>query len=193
MIERIAVHEAGHVLCGRMLCGMKPLQVCVQPRDAQLGGFVIWDKDDSVVLRREIVPQLARMLGGLVAEKWKYGSEALSAGSGKDLQEATSFALSLVKEYGMGRDHLYHKTYAHAEGPDGFRSATADVDAQVRQWMEEAERLAMATLDAHAEMMERLVAALVAKRSLVLGQLDAVMEVERVMDVIQPSARPAVA
>jgi hypothetical protein len=70
-LERIAVHEAGHALLGRVLCGMRPLQVCVRSQDPQLRGFVVWGNNERAILRREIVPQLARLLGGLLAEKWR--------------------------------------------------------------------------------------------------------------------------
>src|SRR5690606_4501627 len=117
-----------------------------------------------------------RMLGGLVAERWKYGPEAISDGSGRDLRNATEFALRMVKEHGMGDGRIFHVVHPHADGTDGLRSGIEAVDAQARTWMEQAEQLALATIEAHADVMERLVRELVEKRSLALGELDGVFE-----------------
>jgi hypothetical protein len=172
VLERTAVHEAGHLLCGVRLCGMRPLQVCARTRDPLVGGFVAWDRrPDGPVLRSEVVPQLAAMLGGWAAEYLHYGEEGVSSYSRNDLEQATSFALEMLKRRGLGNHRLHHAEYSVAPG-DGIRTLLPEVEALARQWMEQAEALAVATLRNERDLFERCVAELIGKGSLGMKELE---------------------
>jgi hypothetical protein len=62
-----------------------------------------------------------------------------------------------------------------------LRHATFEVDAQVRQWIEEAERSALDAIDEHALLIKEPVHELVMQRSLALKELDLLMVQERIM------------
>lgn len=173
-----AVHEIGHVLCGALLCGMRPLQVCAHTNDPEIGGFVVWDRPRSTVLRREeVVPRLAMMLGGWAAETLRYGPEGTSTGCEGDLQKATGFALDLIKRKGFGTDRLRHE-----ENPalfaGGFLTTTDEVETQARQWIEAAEAMALDTLRENAALMEKCEELLCAKGSLGIKELEALLPPE---------------
>ncbi len=176
---RHAVHETGHLLCGVLLCGMRPLQVCARTNDPVVGGFVVWDRPRSTVFRREqIVPRLAMMLGGWAAEMLRYGPEGTSTGCEDDLQKASGFALDLIKRKGFGTDRLRHE-----ENPalfaGGFLTTTDEVEAQARQWIEAAEAMALDTLRENAALMDECVERLSAKGSLGIKELEAFYRAKR--------------
>lgn len=165
-LERLAVHETGHLLCGALLSGLKPLQICSRTRDPHIGGFVVWDKQDGRLLTRaQVVPRLATMLGGWAAERQRYGAEGIGSGSLDDLEKATALALGLIKRHGMGADRLYHAEHATAMG-GGVRSGLAAAEEQARQWITEAEQLAMDTLEENQPLMHRIVSELLEHGSL---------------------------
>ena len=174
-LERFAVHEAGHLICGIALCDMKPLQACSRTTDAGTCGFVIWDEPrDGTMTRDRIVPELARLLGGMAAEHVRYGKEKVSAGGSSDLRSATEFALAMAKTHGLGRDKLFH---AHHPGTDndGFRTGLDDAEDQVRQWMVEAEQLAIDTINVHSRSFKAIIDALIEKGSLGITEIEALL------------------
>lgn len=171
-LERAAIHETGHLLCGVLLCGRKPLQVCARTRDPQVGGFVAWDRrPDRPLLRSEVVPELACMLGGWAAERIHFGTDGVSSGSAQDIRNATAFALNMAKEAGMGGDRLHH-AHHHCHEGNGFRTVLPEAEAQARQWIDEAERLAIATLQGHTDLLEQCVERLQEKGSLGMVELE---------------------
>ncbi len=174
-LKRIAVHETGHLLCGVRLCGMRPLQVCVRTRNPLIGGFVAWDRRaDEPLLRSEVVPQLAMMLGGWAAEFLRYGTEGVSSGSQNDIQQATAFALELMKRGGLGNDRAHHADHAtHRDG--GMRHSLPEVEAEAKRWILQAEALAIATLRNEQDHFDQCVERLVAAGSLGMHELDILM------------------
>lgn len=170
-LERLAVHETGHLLCGALLSGLNPLQVCARTRDPHIGGFVVWDKQHGRLLTRaQVVPRLATMLGGWAAERQRYGAEGISSGSLDDLEKATALALGLIKRHGMGADRMYHAEHATAMG-GGIRAQLIDVEAQARNWITEAEALALVTLKEHQSLFKMCVERLKEKGSLASEEL----------------------
>lgn len=176
--ERHAVHEVGHLLCGVRLCGLRPLQICALTHDPHIGGFVAWDLEpERPVLRRDIVPRLAMMLGGWAAEVLRYGNAGVSSYSRSDLEKASGFALELIKRHGLGRDRLFHAEHHTAPG-EGMRTLLPEVEAQAREWLQEAETLAMRTLKNEQELFVRCVGLLMEKGSLGREELEVLMNAQ---------------
>ncbi|MCL4281830.1 MAG: hypothetical protein KJZ58_06170 [Flavobacteriales bacterium] len=168
----IAVHEAGHLLCGVLLRGRKPLQVCVRTRDPRVGGFVVWDvRPGQVLLRADIIPELAVMLAGRAAEELHFGAGKVSAGNEDDIRKATAFALDMARNEGMGAKRLHYAPHA-AANDSGFHTVFADAEIQAQQWVEAAEALAMDTLRANRDLFLLCLAALKKKGSLGIQELE---------------------
>ena len=96
-----AYHEAGHAVVIHELSTADPVhQITIVPR-GQAGGMTISlpDEDRSYQSKKELTEQIARCLGGRVAEQLVLGD--ISTGAGSDIQRASSIARSMVMRYGM--------------------------------------------------------------------------------------------
>jgi len=96
-----AYHEAGHAVVIHELSTADPVhQITIIPR-GQAGGMTISlpDEDKAYQSKKELTEQIARCLGGRVAEQLVLGD--ISTGAGSDIQRASSIARSMVMRYGM--------------------------------------------------------------------------------------------
>jgi AAA+ superfamily predicted ATPase len=106
-LERTSVHEAGHALASYLSSskGAEIGFVSVIPRANGTLGFVApMASERSHKTRREYDELLEVYLGGRAAEEIIYGTDAISGGATSDLRGATSVALTLVTQLGMGTD-----------------------------------------------------------------------------------------
>ena len=96
-----AYHEAGHAVVIHELSTADPVhQITIIPR-GQAGGMTISlpDEDKAYQSKRELTEQIARCLGGRVAEELVLGD--ISTGAGSDIQRASAIARNMVMRYGM--------------------------------------------------------------------------------------------
>lgn len=171
--ERVAAHEAGHLVCGVLLAGKTPLQVCARTRTQTVRGFVVWGKPshDKDLLRSDVVPELATLLGGWAAERILYGAEGISEGSTSDLDQTTSRALFWAKKtafsgsLGQAAEHV-------TANETGFRGSLEEAEEQSGQWIQAAEELALATLQKHGALFDECRHLLMEQGSLHLKELE---------------------
>ena len=95
-----AIHEGGHAILATVLPHSDPLhKVTILPRGMALG--VTWSlPEERHTYSREYFEDLiCKAMGGRVAEKIVYGH--LNSGAANDLEQATSIARRMVREWGM--------------------------------------------------------------------------------------------
>ncbi len=97
-----AVHESGHAVLSIVLMHVIPEAMHSITADANSQGFVYANFPWNYISRKELVPRVAMMLGGYVAEELIFGKEHLTAGAASDIEKATEFLSSMYKEHGMG-------------------------------------------------------------------------------------------
>ncbi|MEQ1758635.1 MAG: ATP-dependent zinc metalloprotease FtsH [Vicinamibacterales bacterium] len=100
--EIVAYHESGHAIVATALPGMDPVHKIsiVQRGFGALGYTMQLPLEDRYLLqRRDLLNQLAVLLGGRTAEEIALGE--ISTGAQNDLQRATDIARSMVTEWGM--------------------------------------------------------------------------------------------
>jgi len=96
-----AYHEAGHAVVIHELPTADPVhQITIIPR-GQAGGMTISlpQEDAAYQSKKELTEQIARCLGGRVAEQLVLGD--ISTGAGSDIQRASAIARNMVTRYGM--------------------------------------------------------------------------------------------
>src|SRR5881394_3837178 len=100
--EIVAYHESGHAIVASVLPGLDPVHKIsiVQRGFGNLGYTMQLPLEDRYLMtRRDLLSQLAVLLGGRTAEEIALGE--ISTGAQNDLQPATDIARAMVTEFGM--------------------------------------------------------------------------------------------
>ena len=100
--EIVAYHESGHAIVATSIPGMDPVHKIsiVQRGFGALGYTMQLPLEDRYLLqRKDLLAQLAVLLGGRTAEEIALGE--ISTGAQNDLQRATDIARAMVTEWGM--------------------------------------------------------------------------------------------
>ena len=195
-----AYHEAGHAVAG-FHCKHHPKvhEITIIPR-GQAGGYTMYlpEKDRSYVTKGEMFEDIISSLGGRVAEQIIL--EDISTGASSDLQSATQTARNMVMQYGfserlgpvvygtreeetfLGRDFSQGKGYSE--------STAAEIDAEVRDIIDEAYEQCRRILTEHIDQLHALAHALMEHEKLNEAEFDQVMAGETLpaMASEQPAA-----
>ncbi len=136
-----AFHEAGHTIVSMFVEHADPIdKVTIIPRGMSLGATMFLPKKNRVSYwKKELIDQLAVLMGGRVAEEIFVFD--VSSGARQDIEQATGIARSMVCEWGMS-DKLGAVSYD--EGSSGaqygmhhekkYSELTArEIDAEVRE------------------------------------------------------------
>lgn len=96
-----AYHESGHAVVGLVVKNADPVdKVTIIPRGLSLGSTMFLPKKNRLSYwKRELIDQLAVLMGGRVAEE--IFVEDVSSGAKQDIDQATHIARSMVCEWGM--------------------------------------------------------------------------------------------
>ena len=100
-----AYHEASHAIVGHVLPDSDPVhKVTIIPRGAT--GGVTWflpPEDRSYKNIYELKDILARAMGGRIAEKIVFGTDAITTGASSDLKNVAELSKTMVIDEGMGK------------------------------------------------------------------------------------------
>jgi cell division protease FtsH len=140
-----AFHEAGHTIVSMFVDHADPIdKVTIIPRGLSLGATMFLPKKNRVSYwKKELIDQLAVLMGGRVAEEIFVSD--ISSGARQDIEQATSIARSMVCEWGM-TDKLGPVAYAEgtssqygASSEKKYSEVTArEIDAEVREILDQA-------------------------------------------------------
>ncbi len=175
----VACHEMGHALVATALPGMDPVQkVSIIPRGVGALGYTIQrpTEDRFLMSRRNLEDKMTVLMGGRAAEGLVLGE--ISTGAADDLDKVTEIARHMAMRYGMVREVgqvVYDEAHAPFLGEGlAFRparrahsEATArEIDLAVRALVEAAHAQARSLLEARRPLLERGIAALLARETL---------------------------
>jgi len=166
--EIVAYHESGHAIVATSIPGMDPVHKIsiVQRGFGALGYTMQLPLEDRYLMqRRDLLNQLAVLLGGRTAEEIALGE--ISTGAQNDLQRATDIARAMVTEWGMSDalgainydGHRRSKFLDIPIGPD--RGAYAEdtgrlIDSEVKRIMTDAHDEARLILTRSRDALERV-------------------------------------
>jgi len=103
--ERIAYHESGHALLGRLLPNANPVhKISIIPRADGTLGFTLQLplEDKYIVSEDELKDTLVTLFGGRAAEEIVFSE--ITTGAYDDLKKATDLAKRMVVEYGTNEN-----------------------------------------------------------------------------------------
>ena len=158
-----AIHEGGHAVLATVLPHSDPLhKVTILPRGMALG--VTWTlPEERHTYSREFFEDLiCKAMGGRVAEKIVFGH--LNSGAANDLEQATSIARRMVREWGMsdkvgpmawnGQQQVFLGEDLMTSGREYSDSTAKLLDDEISRILHEQEQRAHDLLTKHRKGLE---------------------------------------
>ncbi len=171
-----AYHEAGHALVSHFLPDADPVHKVSIISRGSAGGYTLKapSEDKHMHSRSEFISEIAVLLAGHLIEKKIFGE--VTTGATSDLRRATALARSLVTDYGMS-DNLGPRTYGEKEemiflGREiheqrNYSERTAErIDEEISSFIKQGENKAVAIIEKHQAVLEKIVEALLAKETI---------------------------
>jgi cell division protease FtsH len=148
--ELTAYHESGHAILALNVPTADPLhKATIIPRGRALGMVMQLPEGDRYSMSyKYMISRLAIMMGGRVAEEFKFGKENITSGASSDIEQATKLARAMVTRWGFS-DKLGHVAYGENQeevflGHSVARTQNVSeetaqiIDAEVRRLIDEA-------------------------------------------------------
>jgi cell division protease FtsH len=153
-----AYHEGGHAVLATVLPHSDPLhKVTILPRGMALG--VTWSlpEERHTYSREYFEDVICKAMGGRVAEMMVFG--ALNSGAANDLEQATSIARRMVREWGMsdavgpmafaGQQQVFLGEDLMTSGREYSDEMARKIDDEISRILREQETRARTTLEKH--------------------------------------------
>ncbi len=169
--EITAYHEAGHAIVGALLPEADPVhKITIIPRGQALGVTMSLPTEDRFMMsRKQLMSQLAMMLGGRAAESVTF--DEVTTGASNDLERVTQTAKQMVTRYGMS-EKLGPMALGHAQGqvfmgrdfnaqPDYSDEIAFQIDKEIRRIVDECYDTADDLLVRNRALLEKLSADLI--------------------------------
>ncbi len=187
-----AYHEAGHAIVGHVLPDSDPVhKVTIIPR-GQTGG-VTWflpPEDRSYKNIYELKDILARAMGGRIAEKIVFGTDAVTTGASSDLKNVAELSKSMIVEEGMGastRNLVFpgeETGYYTITTGKPYSEKTAElIDAEIKKLSDEAAMRAEQVLKANRKVLDALAEELLKQETLEEKELELILKDAKMPEV----------
>ena len=189
-----AYHEGGHTLAAWALKDIERVYKVTILARGRTGGFAMTaDEDDKgMYTRDELFARMVFAMGGRSAEELVFG--APTTGASNDIEQATKIARAMVTEYGM-TSALGPVKYGQEQGdPFSGRASggsleyspavAAKIDEEMQMLLDEAHKVAYATLERYRDELDTLASKLLEKETLRRGDLEAIF------DTVEPVRPP---
>ena len=165
-IKLTAYHEAGHAICTYYCPHQdKVHEISIVPR-GMAGGYTLSlpEHDKSYNSKMEMHEEIIVLLGGRVAEKLIM--DDISTGASNDLERATGMARRMITKYGFS-EKLGPVVYGNDESepflgrdfsstPNYSDEVAAEIDAEIRAFVEEGYDKAEDILRTHMDQLHRV-------------------------------------
>jgi len=169
-----AVHESGHTVLSVVLLKTIPDVVYSVTSDAENQGFVYSSLAWKYISRKELIPRVAMILGGYVAEELIFGKENLTSGAGSDIEKATKFLSKMFKSSGMGNLPISY-SIPIKENNNAYHNFE-DVENEIKRTIEDAKQLAELTLKKEIGLLLKLSDYLSDNRMLLKNDIRSIIE-----------------
>lgn len=146
-----AVHESGHAVLSIALMKTFPEVIYSITTDSDTQGLVYSSFEWRYISRKEMIPRVAMMLGGYVAEELIFGKENLTTGASSDIEKATAFLSDMYKSNGMGQTPI--KYSIPTKESNGSYHQYYEIEEEVKNAIEEARQLAEQTLQREQKLL----------------------------------------
>ena len=172
--RRIAYHECGHAVVAAALGrGQDVARVSVVARGRGLGQSTMADSERVLLTQADMFATLATAMGGIAAEHLVLGDASTTADH--DIGRANELAREMVGRYGMSSRMGWLRVLSASSGDylsngHGLEAVSgttlAELDAEVRRLLAEAEAKAREALEANRSHLDSMVVRLEAAETL---------------------------
>jgi len=129
-------------------------------------------KNDLLVTKEQLEANLLTAMGGRAAEELIFGPDKITQGAASDFNTATKLAYEMINIYGMN-DKIGHVCYAESNPTEKTKFM---MEAEARGQIEHSYQTAKNILTTHKGQLELLAKALLEYDTLVLSEIEAVIE-----------------
>ena len=170
-----AYHEGGHAVLATVLPHSDPLhKVTILPRGMALG--VTWSlpEERHTYSREYFQDVICKAMGGRVAEMMVFGN--LNSGAANDLEQATSIARRMVREWGMseavgpmafaGQQQVFLGEDLMTSGREYSDEMARTIDNEIGRILREQEERARVTLEKHRVGLDLVAQALLEQETI---------------------------
>lgn len=186
--HRISYHESGHALVAKRVPTAAPVhKVSIIPRGIGALGYTLQlpEKEKFLATKKELLDQIAILLGGRVAEEIIF--EDVSTGAQNDLERSSELARNMVCFYGMS-ERLGAVTFGKKQtslflGTDygeqkNYSEETArEIDTEVREIVDTSYQRVREIINENRSVLDRLASELEEKEILSGEDVDAIVGV----------------
>lgn len=185
--KKIAYHESGHAIVGKLLANADPVQkISIIPRSSGALGFTLQTplEEKYLVSKSELLDKLSTLLGGRTSEELVFNE--VTTGAQDDFKKATDIAKRMVVEYGMsekigpinlGQDNgnvfLGEEIVKSKEHSEEISSL---VDREIKRVIEKCYTKAQNLLEANQTVLHTLAKKLIEVEVLEGDQLDEILD-----------------
>ncbi|MEO8267837.1 MAG: ATP-dependent zinc metalloprotease FtsH [Ilumatobacteraceae bacterium] len=175
-----AIHEGGHAILTTVLPNADPLhKVTILPRGMALG--VTWSlpEERHTYSKEYFDDVICRAMGGRVAEKIVFGH--INSGAANDLEQATSIARRMVREWGMsdavgpmawsGHQQVFLGEDLMTQGREYSDDTAKLVDNEIFRILHEQEARAFEVLSKHRRALDLVAEALLERETIDGGEV----------------------
>ncbi len=173
--EITAYHEAGHALVASVLPYADPVHKISIISRGRAAGYTLKlpFEDKKMQSKKEFLDDIAMSLGGYIAEKEVF--DDITTGPSNDLQVLTALARDMVTRYGMsdkmgtvalegeGGRALFG---AGIDGKEYSEKVSAEIDAEVKQIIDEAYQKALKIITEHRTLLDTIASELIEKETI---------------------------
>ena len=175
-----AIHEGGHAILTTVLPNADPLhKVTILPRGMALG--VTWSlpEERHTYSKEYFEDVVCRAMGGRVAEKIVFGH--INSGAANDLEQATSIARRMVREWGMsdavgpmawtGHQQVFLGEDLMTQGREYSDDTAKMIDNEISRILQEQETRAHEVLSKHRKALDLVAEALLERETIDGGEV----------------------
>jgi cell division protease FtsH len=180
----IAYHEAGHAVVANAIAEADPVQKVTIVGRGQAGG-VTWfrpDEDRILMSRKKLLATLAMALGGRAAEELVF--DDITSGASNDIEQVTRMARAMVTRLGMSpemgtmvygqKEELIFLGREISEQRDYSEAIAEKIDVEVRKIVEDAYKLAKATVKKYRKQLDAVAAKLLEVESITRDEFEGI-------------------
>ena len=184
----VAYHEAGHAVVGIKLEGASDVQkITIIPRGNAGGYNLMLPKEEKyTATKKELLEQIAGLLGGRVAEEVEFGE--VTTGAHNDFEHATKIARAMVTEYGMsdlgpvqfeqpessvflGRDYTKSRNFSS--------QVAFEIDTEIRKIIDSEYKVATKIIKENRDLLDLIANTLLEYETITKEQIDFLAEHKR--------------